>query len=160
MAIDMFIKIDGIDGESQDDKHTKEIQLESFSLGTNNIGSSGVGSGVGAGKVSFQDLNCTKLVDSASPLLLKKCAMGEHIAQAVLTVRKAGGKQEDYLQIKLSDLIISSVVHSGSAAGDLPMESFSINYSKIDMGYKPQDKNGTLGAAITGGWDLKKNVEV
>jgi len=156
----MFIKIDTVDGEALDAKHEKAIQLESWAFGANNTGSFKVGTGGGAGKVEFQDLHCTKLVDSSSPTLLLKCASGEHLKEAILTVRKAGADNEDYLKITLNDVLISNVRQSGQALGDLPMEELTINFSKVEVAYRPQNADGTLGAAVKGGWDLKKNQKV
>lgn len=160
MAIDMFIKIDGIEGESQDAVHTNEIKLESMAWGAANTGSFADGTGGGAGKVSFSDLTCAKTLDKASPILYLSCSTGKHIPKAVLTVRKAGGKQEDYFKVTMSDVMISSVQDSGHAQGDIPMETFALNFAKIEFAYKPQLADGTLDAAITSGYDLKKSVNV
>ena len=160
MAIDMFIKIDGIEGESLDDSHANEIQLESMSWGASNTGSFAEGTGGGAGKVSFTDLSCAKKLDKASPILYLSCSTGKHIPKAVLTLRKAGGKQEDYFRVTMSDVLVSSVQDSGHAQGDVPLESFTLNFAKIEFAYKPQKADGTLDAAITSGYDLKKSINV
>src|SRR5437773_201079 len=96
MAFDAFLKIDGIKGESQDDKHSGEIQLLSYTFGADQPASSKSGGGGGTGKVNMHDLAITKQVDNASPLLYKACWTGKHIASAVLSIRKAGGTQQDY----------------------------------------------------------------
>src|SRR5204862_12063 len=107
-AVDYFLKIDGIPGESQDDKHKDEIDLESWSWGETNSGTSSGGGGGGAGKVSMQDFSFGMRVNKASPKLFLACATGQPVAEATLTCRKAGKGQQEYLKIKFSDLLISN----------------------------------------------------
>jgi type VI secretion system secreted protein Hcp len=160
-AVDYFLKIDGIKGESQDDKHKDEIQIESWSFGLTQTGSFGAGGGGGAGKASFQDFHITSKSNAASPKLFLASATGEHIKSAILTCRKAGGKQEEFLIYTMSDILISSYQTGGhGASGELPMDQFAINFAKIETSYKVQDAKGALGAAIKAGYDLKKNTKV
>jgi type VI secretion system secreted protein Hcp len=158
MAVDIFLKIDGIKGESQDSKHKDEIDVLSYSFGASQSGTMAYGGGGGAGKVSFQDISFTHRVDKSSPVLFLHCANGAHIKEATLTNRKAGKDQQEYLVFKLSDILVSTVQHSDSAGGDLPVESVSLNYSKIEMEYKEQKSDGTLGAGVKFVWDLKKTA--
>ncbi|HEV8541841.1 MAG TPA: type VI secretion system tube protein Hcp, partial [Verrucomicrobiae bacterium] len=106
--VDYFLKIEGIEGESTDDKHKNEIDIESWSWGETNAGSHAFGGGGGAGKVSMNDFSITMRVNKASPKLLLACANGEHIKSASLACRKAGKEQQEYLKIKFSDLLVSS----------------------------------------------------
>src|SRR5688572_24033851 len=159
MAVDIFLKLEGIKGESSDAKHKGEIDLLSYSFGASQAGTMAYGGGGGAGKVSFQDLSFTHRVDKSSPVLFLHCANGAHIKEATLTNRKAGKEQQEYLVLKLSDILVSSVQHSDSAGGDLPVESVSLNYAKIEMVYKPQKQDGTLDAGVTFKWDQKLNKE-
>src|SRR5689334_13062976 len=85
---DAFLKIEGIDGESQDSKHKGEIQLESFSWSEHQTGTHAAGGGGGAGKVAMQDFHITKKIDKASPKLMLACADGEHLKKATLVCRK------------------------------------------------------------------------
>lgn len=156
--VDYFLKIDGIDGESQDAKHKKEIQIESWSFGATQSGTHAYGGGGGAGKVSMQDFHFVSNVNTASPKLFQACASGEHIKNALLTCRKAGKDQQEYLKIKLTDILISSVSHSGSPEGQIvPQEQVSINYAKIQIEYHEQKPDGSLAGAMSGGWDVKAN---
>lgn len=157
MAADFFLEIDGIKGESQDHKHKDKIEVLSFSFGVSNAGSFAVGGGGGAGKASFQDIHFTTKANKASPDLFISCAQGKHIAKATLTLRKAGGKQQEYYQVKLSDILVSSYQSGGAdGAGDvLPTDQFSLNFTKIEFSYSPQKKDGTLDTAITRGYDIK-----
>lgn len=159
MAGDMFLKIDGIDGESGDDTHKGEIDIDSFSFGITQDGTMNRGGGGGAGKASFSDFSFAKLADKASPALMQACAKGDHIAHALLTVRKAGGKQEEFYKIKFSDILISSV-HNNNATGGAPSESVTINFAKIEFDYKDQNTKGALGGVVKFGWDVKKNVKI
>ena len=160
MAVDMFLKIDGIKGESKDSKHADQIEIMSYSWGLSQTGTMAFGGGGGAGKVQFQDFHFTNAISRASPLLFLKCATGEHIKEATLTARKAGEEQQDFLIIKMNDVLISSYQSGGSSGGDLPTEQVSMNYAKIEYSYKPQKPDGSLDAAISAGWDLKKNVKL
>jgi type VI secretion system secreted protein Hcp len=139
MAFDAFLKIEGIPGESLDKTHKDEIEIDSYSWGVANAGSFGSGSGGGVGKASFQDFHFTSKLSKASPLLMKACATGQHIKEATITVRKAGGGGFEFLKIKLSDILVSSLQPGGAGAdGDLPTEQFSLNFVKIDFLYTVQ----------------------
>lgn len=156
-AVDYFLKIDGIDGESQDSKHKNEIDLESWSWGATNSGSHAYGGGGGAGKVSMNDFNFTMRANKASPRLLLSCANGAHIKSALLTCRKAGKEQQEYLKVKFSDLLISSFQTGGSSGDIVPVDQISLNFAKIEYEYYPQKQDGTLDAKVPVHWDLKLN---
>jgi type VI secretion system secreted protein Hcp len=159
--VDYFLKIDGIPGESQDAKHKDEIQILSFSFGESQHGTMAFGGGGGAGKVQMQDFHFMMNVNKASPKLFEKCATGEHIKNAVLTARKAGKDQQDYYKITFTDLLVTSFTTNGDAhANSLPVESISLNFSKIECEYKMQNADGTLGASVKTGYDLKKMAAV
>jgi type VI secretion system secreted protein Hcp len=158
MASDYLLEIDGIKGESSDSKHKDAIEIESFSWGASNAGSSSSGSGGGAGKVSFQDLHFTTPVNKASPLLMLACATGEHKKTATLHVRKQGGDQQEYYTVKMEDLLVSSYQSGGHSGA--PTDQFALNFTKITFEYKPQKADGSLDAAIHGGWDVKANKKV
>ena len=154
-AVDYFLKLDGIEGESKDSKHKGEIDVLSWSWGESQTGTFGGGGGGGAGKVSMQDFHFTQQINKASPKLILACATGEHIKKAVLTCRKAGKDQQEYMIIKFEDLLVSSYNTSGSGGGPVPMDSISLNYAKIEIEYKEQMADGTLGGASKVGYDLK-----
>lgn len=155
-AVDYFLKIDGIEGESMDAKHKGEIQIESFSFGANQGGTMAYGGGGGAGKVTFQDFHFVKKMDKASPKLFLACSRGDHIKSAILVCRKAGKEQQEFLKWTFSDLLISSYQTSGSGAGDvLPMDQISFNFSKVEVEYKEQKPDGTLGGTIKAHYDIK-----
>ena len=113
-VVDYFLKIDGIEGESQDDKHKNEIDVDSWSWGETNSGDAAARGGMGAGKVTLQDFHFVMKVNKATPKLMEACATGEHVKKAVLTCRKAGKQQQEYLKVTLNDLIVSSYQTGGS----------------------------------------------
>jgi len=155
-VVDYFLKIDGIDGEAQDKTHKNEIQLESWSFGETNGGTSSSGMGAGAGKVAMQDFHFVMRSNKASPKLFLACADGEHIKKAVLTCRKAGKDQQEYLKWTFSDLLISSYQTGGSASSDVvPLDQISINFTEAQVDYKEQKPDGTLGGAVTTKYNVK-----
>ena len=157
MAVDMFIKIKDVDGESKDKKHGKEIDVLAWSWGMSNSGSAHTGGGAGAGKVNVQDLSFTKYVDSASPKLMLSCCNGKHYDEALLTVRKAGEKPVEYIKIKLTEVLITSVSTGGSGGEDRLTENVTLNFAKFNLDYTPQDDKGAAGTAIPAGWDIAAN---
>lgn len=159
MTPDIFLKLDSIKGESKDDSHKGEIDIESFTFGVQNGGSWSSGGGGGAGKASFQDITIHKLADSSTPALMQACAAGMHIKSGVLTVRKAGGKQEEFYKISLTNILVSSVVNTGANGGN-PAEVLSLNFEEIKFDYKEQTAGGTLGGVVKFGWNLKANKKV
>jgi type VI secretion system secreted protein Hcp len=161
-TIDFFLKMDGILGESKDLKHKGEIDLESFSWGETNASkpSAGRGGGAGAGKVAMQDFHFVTKVNKASPLLFLACATGKHIKEAVLTARKAGKGQQDYLVFKFKDVLISSYQVGGSEGAGVPMDQVSFNFARIDVEYRLEKPDGTLASPVKAGWDIKQNKQV
>ena len=158
MASDIFAKIGDIKGESLDDKHKDEIEVLSFSWGLSNSGSivSGGGGGGGAGKATFHDLSFVHHIDKASPVLMQACATGVHLKDATITHRKSGKGQQEFLVVKMNDVIITSVTHGGSTDGSYP-ENVSLAFGKVDLEYRPQNPNGTLGAGVHFKYDIKGN---
>jgi type VI secretion system secreted protein Hcp len=155
--VDYFLKLKDIEGESTDAKHKNEIDIESWSWGESNSGSSAYGGGGGAGKVAMNDFSFTMRVNKASPKLLLACASGQHIKEGLLTCRKAGKEQQEYLKIKFSDLLVSSFQTGGSAGDVVPVDQISLNFAKIEYEYYPQKEDGTLGSKVPVHWDLKQN---
>jgi len=158
MASDYLLEIDGIKGESKDDKHAGTIEISSFSWGATNSGSSASGTGGGAGKVSYQDIHFTTSVNKSSPLLMLACASGQHIKKAVLFVRKQGGDQQEFYTITLEDVLVSSYQSGGTEGSHaIPTDQFSLNFTSIKFEYKPQKPDGSLESAVSAGWNVKTN---
>ncbi|HEX3695227.1 MAG TPA: type VI secretion system tube protein Hcp [Polyangia bacterium] len=159
MAVDMFMKIDDIKGESVDKTHKDEIQVLAWSWGMSQSGTTHAGPGGGAGKVNVQDLSFTKYIDTSSPNLIKMCCNGKHFKQALLTVRKAGEHPLEYLKIKLLDVLISNVSTGGSGGEDRLTENVTLNFGKFEVIYTPQTATGAGGAAIPVTWNIPANTD-
>ena len=157
--VDYFLKIAGVDGESTDDKHKGEIEVLSWSWGITQSGTMAHGGGGGEGKANFNDFNFTHHIDKASPVLMKACATGEHIKEATITVRKAGKGQQEFLIIKMADIIITGVAPSGAGDGAATAEHVAIQFAKVDLEYKPQKQDGSLDAGVHFKYDIKGNKE-
>jgi len=155
MATDTFLKPGDVKGESTDDKHRDEIEVLAFSWGMSQPGSMS-GGGRSAGKVTFQDLHCKHSLDKASPNIMKACATGEHIKEAVLTVRRPNRTPQEYLIISMSGVIVRSVApdSSGGEAARIP-ENFTLSFAKVDLEYKPQKPDGSLDAGAHFKYDIK-----
>jgi len=162
MAVDIFIKIGDIKGESQDKTHKDEIEVLNWSWGMSQSGNMHTGTGGGAGKVSIQDLSLTKFVDKASPNLMMHCSSGKHVPKVTLTVRKAGGdSQVEYLIINLEEVLISSLSTGGSGSDDRLIENVTLNFAKVTVDYQPQKADGTKdGGPIKYGWNIRSNVKI
>ena len=158
MSGDIFLKLDGVKGESQKDGHKDEMEVETFSWGESNPTSFAQGGGGGVGKVSIQDVHFTKAIDKASVNLYQFCANGKHIKDAVFTFRKAGETPQDYLKVTLNDVMVSSVSlqdHSGGA--QLANDSVSLAYAKVKMEYAAQSAKGDVGGSLPFGWDIAEH---
>ncbi len=157
MAVDMFLKLTGIDGEAQDDKHKKEIDVLAWSWGSSQSGTTHMGQGGGGGKANIQDLSFTHYIDSATHNLLQRVFDGKHIEEGTLIVRKAGGTPLEYLTIKMEDIMVTSVSTGGSGGEDRLTENVTLNFSKVQLIYKPQKEDGSADADKIAGWDIAEN---
>lgn len=153
MAVDMFLKIGTIDGESKDDKHKNEIEIESFSWGI--VPSEKVDAADARSRPVVQDFSFAKRMDKSSPILMLSCATGKHISDAVLTVRKAGEKPLEFLVIKMTDLLVSSYQTGGSSGDVVPTDSFSLNFQAINVEYTPQRDDGGADKPVSAGFNVK-----
>jgi type VI secretion system secreted protein Hcp len=153
-AVDYFLKIEGVDGESTDQKHKDWIQLESVQMGVSrSITGSGANRSIGPSK--FDDITVTKWIDKSSPILMLNCAQGKVFPKMEISRRVAGGGAADerYLDVSLYDALLSSAKPAGSASvtEELPKESLSLNFTKIEMRYSVID-------VATGGTNYETNV--
>jgi type VI secretion system secreted protein Hcp len=159
VAADIFAKLGDIKGESLDDKHKDEIEILSWSWGVTNAAKPiGGGGGGGEGKSSFHDLSFTHKIDKASPLLLRACATGEHLKEATITRRKAGKGQQEFLIIKMSDVLITAVTDTDNDEGG-NLETVSLAFAKVALEYRPQKADGSIDAGVHFKYDLKANKE-
>ncbi|HEY6115995.1 MAG TPA: type VI secretion system tube protein Hcp [Candidatus Dormibacteraeota bacterium] len=158
MAYDIFLKLDGISGESTDDKHPHEIVLESFSWGESNSTAHATAGGAGAGRVSMQDFHFTARVSKASPTLMLYCASGKHIPTGQMSLSRTGEDRSagDFLVYKFTTVVVSSFSQAGDI-NDRPLESVSLAFAKVNIEYKAQKSDGSLEAPVHFAWDLKAN---
>jgi type VI secretion system secreted protein Hcp len=136
MPVEMFLKLAGIDGESTDAKHKGEIDVLAWSWGLSQEGGSPGGGGGGAGRVKIENISIQKLVDLASPLLLSFSATGKHISDGTLTTRRAGKAGGEFLLFKMSNVVVTSVHVAASQDGNVPTESITLNFGKVEFDYK------------------------
>jgi type VI secretion system secreted protein Hcp len=160
MAVDYFLKLDGIPGEATGSGHEKEIDIYSWSFGATNAAQSAIGGGGGVGKVNMHDITVSKKSDKSSTTLFLDCCNGTHIKEGTITCRKAGGDQQDFMKVKLTDILISSYQAGGSQGDDTPTESVTLNFAKVQVTYSPQKPDGTLDSALNSGWDVKASKKI
>jgi type VI secretion system secreted protein Hcp len=160
MAFDSYLKLDGIEGESQKEGHTKEIELTHWSWQGNNSGSFATGSGGGTGRYSSSDMTFSCPVSKASTKLFQACTKGTHIDKGVLSVRKSGGdtKPYDYLKITFEHCLVASHASGGgSGSDDMGTDTFSVNFSKVTFEYFVQDPSkGTVSSTGAVSYDMAK----
>lgn len=162
MAFDAFLKIDGIQGESTDDKHKDWIEVLSYSWGVNQPASVTPSSAGGATheRANFQDLSVVKILDKASPNLALFCSNGTHIKEITIELCRAGGDKLKYMEYKMSDCLISSVSQGGGGGAEAT-ESISFNYGKLQWTYTQQKRaDGSGGGNVAAGWDLEANKKI
>lgn len=160
MAVDMFIKIGDITGESVDKTHAGKIDVLAWSWGMSNSGTTHVGGGGGSGKVNVQDVSFTKYIDSSSNALMKACCEGKHYDDATLIVRKAGGSPVEYVVIKMEEVMVTSVSTGGSGGEDRLTENVTLNFAKFEYKYQEQDQKGAKkGGTKDYKFDIAGNAE-
>ena len=159
MAVDMFLKLGDIKGESSDSKHKGEVDVLAWSWGMSQSGTTHQGSGGGAGKVNVQDLSLTKYVDKATPNLMMSCCNGKHYKEALLTVRKAGEKPLEYVKITMKDVLVAGVTTGGHGGEERITENVTLNFAEFKVEYTPQKADGSGDAAIEIGWKIAENVK-
>ena len=148
-AVDYFLKIDGIQGESIDSKHKGEIQLTSWSWGVSNSSTHAAGGGGGAGRVSFQDFQFTALSSKASPQLLSASVRGLRAKTAVLTARKAGKEPVEFLKITMSSVLVSFYKEQGASLEVAPGDEVGLSFMKLAFTFTPQSPTGGLATSAT-----------
>jgi len=160
MAQDIFMKLTGIKGESEDDAHKGEIDVLAYSWNAMNSGDMHTGGGGGAGKSEFGDLTFTKYLDSASTVLLQHLSKGTHIPEGNLVVRKAGDSPLEYLKFDFKEILVTNVSTGASGGDDRLTENVSLSFREWKQAYTPQDGTGAGGGAIEFAYNIAKNVSV
>ncbi len=158
MSSKIFLKIGNIKGESTDSKHKEQIEVFNWSWGVTNAVTVGPGGGGAAGRPSFSDLSFTHRYDRAAPLLWRACAVGQHFAEATLVGTKKGKGEQDYLVVKMSDVVVTSASASDFTGSDA-FEAVGLKFAKVDVEYKPQKADGSFDASVRFKYDIKTNKE-
>jgi type VI secretion system secreted protein Hcp len=156
MAVDFFLKLDSIPGESVDDKHKGWIQLQSFSWGASQVTSVAGTGGSGAGKADLSDFSVVKYTDKATTPLFKSLTTGGHIKTGTMEAVKSGGAGKPFMKVDFEELFVTS--HQISGASEIPMENVSFSYNQIKMEYSTQDEKGVITTAGSVTFNTKTNV--
>ena len=160
MSVDMFLNIDGVEGEAADSSHAGEIDVLAFSWGMTQSGSAAIAGGGGSGKVNVQDMSVTKYLDKASTVIMQKCCSGKHFPSAILTCRKAGDTPVEYFKVSMEEVLITSVSEGGGGGEDRQTENISLNFAKVKVEYTPQAADGSAEGASELGWNIMTNEEM
>lgn len=159
MAQDIFLKLSGIAGESQDDSHKDEIEVLEWTWNIQQASTMHAGSGGGSGKATVGDLVFDHYVDRASPNLFKYCATGKHMETATLVVRKAGGLPLEYLRFTFGDVIVTCVAPALHANMARPREEVRLSFARVKQEYVVQNAQGGSGGTVSASYDIQKNQE-
>lgn len=161
MAVDMFLELDGVKGETADKtfKSKNAMDILAWSWGMSNSGTFHSGTGGGGGKANFQDISVTKYIDLASPNLMLFCANGKHVAKGVITVRKAGENPLEYLKITMENILVSAYSTGGSGGEDRLTENVSLNFGKVKVEYAQQTEKGGKSGTNDFGWNITENAK-
>ena len=160
MALDMFMRIEGVNGESKDANHKDWTDIKSFTWGAEQTGTMNTGGGGGAGKVNFDDLTVVAAIDKAAPTVLKNCAVGQHLGKVEISVCKAGGSQIEYSRTTLEDVLVTSVKFVGAKENEALMMEYGFQAAKVKNQYWEQTDKGSKGAEVQMGFDIKQNKTV
>jgi type VI secretion system secreted protein Hcp len=159
MAVDMFMRVEGANGESKDSNHKDWTDIKSFSWGATQPGSMSSGGGGGVGKASFNDLQVEALIDKAAPAILKTCISGKHLNKVEISICKAGGEQIEYTRVTLEEVMITSVQYVTDPKSDSVIVVYGFQAAKVKQQYWEQTDKGGKGAETQIAWNIKENKE-
>jgi type VI secretion system secreted protein Hcp len=155
MAVDYFLKLDGIQGESQDANHKDEIQLMSWSWGASQVSSVAGTGGSGAGKASLTDFSVMAYFDKSTPKFFKSIGAGTHIKSGTMSAVKSGADGKPYLKVDFKELFVSSL--QISASSEIPTVSVSFTYNEIKIDYSTQNEQGNVTSTGPVTYNTKEN---
>lgn len=163
MGVAMFMKVDGVTGESADAQHKGWTDIQSFTWGASQPGAMASGSGGNAGKASFNDLVVAAYMDKGAPAIIKNCANGKHLSSVEISACKTGGTQVEFMRVTLQEVLVTSAQVAGIDPGDVAdrlMMHYGFHAAKVKKQYWQQNDNGGKGAEVTVGWNIKENTEM
>jgi type VI secretion system secreted protein Hcp len=173
-TFDIFLKFDGIKGDSTDDRHANETVVLSYEQGIDHPAPSSPTGGGSAGRPTFSGIRFRKPVDVGSIPLLLACASGKHIRDARFAFRRLAARV-DFYTVTLEDVLVTHMIQRAGTGAQYPLsfdellegsasegflDELTLNYMKIRWEYRPIGPTGAPGAAIKGGWDLKANSKI
>ena len=163
-GVDMFLKIDGVDGEATDSAHKDEIDVLSWSWGMTNDGTTHTGGGGGGGKVTVKDVTLTKYIDKATPDIMLQTLTGSTFTNATLYVQKLDASSAptpyDYIKIYMEKVLVTSVVSGGENSEDRLTENVTLNFEKVTWTYTELDpSSGGPGTEHAFSWDIPNEQE-
>ncbi len=173
-SFDIFLKLDGIEGESEAKGHEKEMVVLSYEQAIEHPGGSPVGGGGAAGKTVFSGVRFRKPLDKGSVPLLLACASGLHVKEALFTFRRAG-TAVDFYKVRLEDVVVTRIVQRAGTGVQYPLsfdtlttgadsagflDEATVDYAKIQWEYRTFGADGKLTGTVTGGWDLRLNKKI
>jgi len=160
MAAEIFLELEGVEGESETKGFEKKIEVLSYSLGLSNPSNVAYGTGSGAGKVEISSLSIQKALDKATPELFLRCCNGTHFPKGKLTAREAGGKSPvEFFTLEFKQCFVDSVAWGGASGSDKGTESCTFSFEEVTVNYTPQNKDGSAGSKITQAWNVKSNSQ-
>lgn len=163
MGVALFMKVDGVTGESADSQHKNWTDIRSFSWGATQPGAMASGSGGNAGRASFNDLVVVAYMDKGTAAIVKNCVTGKHITSVEVSACKTGGSQIEFMRITLQEVLVTSAQVTGVDPSD-PADRLLMNYgfqaAKVKKQYWQQNDTGGKGAEVTVGWNIKENTEM
>lgn len=160
-AVDIFLKADGIEGESIAEGHEKEIDVLHMNWGMTNPGSMHMATGGGAGKVRVEDITFTHYVDRASPVFMNLSCTGKYIRSATFTFRIGGNDRPfEFYVIELESVLVSSVQVSVNEGDGRPVEHVSLNFATFKVSYtEPPFSGAKSSPSVDFGFKINENVE-
>ncbi len=159
MAVDFFLKLGDIEGESKDSTYEGWIEVLGWSWGMSQSGTMHTGTGGGTGKVSVQDFSVTKYVDKSTPNIMQKCCTGKHYDKVIFIARKAGDKPLEYVKLTMEEVIVTSANTGGGVGEEQVTENITLNFARYKYEYTPQTASGAKGGTITQTFDIRRNTE-
>ena len=160
-ASEIFMKVDGIPGDSTDDKHKNEIVLANYAYSFFQTGATSTGGGGGVGRLTVTPFTVTKFIDSSSPRLALACASGQHFRQVDIVVREVSRDQVEFIKFKLEDVTITSFNASFNkeySANTAPIEQVQLTFAVIEMSFIPVKADGSAGTEVKMRWDVRRNA--